>query len=391
MIAVRHLGIFFLISVGLFYPNVSSAISPKRIPSYCLNALKALGSGHFSDFNQLTHAEELENEFKETDRITKDPIDRASNRGPALSQQGFLQLRNLAPKYRTALVLRHMDSFTLDQLHIIDLERWFQNQGQNQKKAVLLQKLIEEQIEKFNEIVTAAQYFDESLEKKYDQDFSFEDPLIYRDPSIESKLNQSLLQGHKLIYNFIQNQIETIVTPQVFINDVIKDFNEIQTSRNQKNIYFQKLTEQTEITNSYLEFLLNYYSTKISPDQFYSIIERYQVRKRQLFSQLFRANQSTPFIIVTRPESWSYYGEILKLARAKGLDPSQIEQIRNLFKIDLKKLSLLAEQYNQYYSNMGVLKSDHLISQNINYAWGRDSDLYATVLNKLALYSKYSK
>jgi hypothetical protein len=356
MIFRRYLVLSFLVGTGLFYPDFSAATTLKRLPAYCYNALAALASGNLADISQLNYAEYLERKFE-----------RAGH--SALNEKDFLGLRNLNPKYRSELVSRHVELFTLNQLTVIKSERWL--------KTIILQRLVENQIEKFIELTMASQVFDDSLKEKYSGQFSLEDPYLYAEPDTQSKLTRSLLQGHELIYNFIQNQRDSVVSPSVFINEVVKNFGKIQANLGE-TAYFQKLTEQTEITNSYLEYLLISFSEKISPDQFYKIVERYQLRKRHLFTKLYRANL-TPFTVVIRAESWNYYGEILKMAKDQELDPMLIEQIKNLFKSDLKKLSFVAEQYHQYYAGGG--------SRAVNYNWGKENDRYRDVLGSVALYT----
>lgn len=390
----RRILVPFLIFVGLIYPNIASAAPIKRASEFCINVLKLIAKGHYSDFSELVANESLEGKFGKTPMVDFDPINLALGKNPVLTENDIRVLKDLSPALRGKLITKYTEYFTIDQLSMMPRERWFATIDQDLKNVLALHLAVSTQITKFNAMAEAARFYDASLKNKYSADFSTENPAIFNDPELALVLNRSLQRGHGIIYNFIQNHGE-IISPSIFISEEIDSydhangyfkFRDRTQSHEKREDYVRDLTRSTEINNAYIEFLLNHFSDKLSADQFLSLVERYQVRKRRLYDPIFRTIQSTPFFILFRPESWSFYAEILKLSKSK-LTPAQQEDLSGSFKIDLRRLAIGGEQYDQFYKNVGILNRQNFSPQTSIYIAGAEGERYNDLIAKVKTYA----
>ncbi len=265
-----------------------------------------------------------------------DPVDVAQGKTPILDDVEFKKLESMPPMERWRIFIKYPEYFTIEQL----------TTALKDSNSIDRETPLADQVKVFSDLVEATQFLDLSLRNKYNDAFGIE----LDGTDLIKGLREALQQGHRRLYLFLKDQQETITNPSQFIRDVINEYqdaNELLRRRvwgesNSSNT-FQTMILSTEVTNAFVEFLLNYYSEHLTPQSIYNLIELYQLRKRTtLLTPLFTNLRSYPFSVLTSPESWSYYGEVLKFAISHNVNPRDIDSLVNLFQTDIKKLCVLA-------------------------------------------------
>ncbi len=312
------------ILMSLFYPNTSSAEKLKKIPPFCSSILDSLAR------RDITRLAALETHFDQLATIHYDPMNLARGIYPLLDNFDFSLFLNLSLEAKAYLLTDYTEYFSITQLKRISEEPWFKRaQTEGMKKAV------SRQIDLFEEMAVGGDYFDEAIKKKYKKEFRVEDP-DFSDGMTLSQLFPD--QGHSAIYNFIQGDKGKTHSIYNAIAEEIGYFKISDLNRRHRALtpflkqeYARELVPQIEVNNSYFEFLLLHYRNKLSPVQFYRLVEIYQTHKRSILKSTLPLRASA--------ESWNFYGEILRAAGIYNIGDQERKNLLNFFSPDILAMS----------------------------------------------------
>lgn len=337
------------ICMSLIYPRTSHAVSIKRLPHFCVQVMTVLSKGDFSAPFEYRRVEWLSDKIDAAAKGRIDATQLATGGKTIFEAEDIEQFHLLNPLSRAAILHLYPEYFSKFQLQKLLSETWVLSLKQ-EKPNVYLEMLnsVTNQLSKYMFMARALNQFDNSIETKYSAAYRSENlDKVSQNRAQSQALGfgrfYSLKLGHLLLFDFIQRKKETVDVPASFIKGEVARVK----IENLKKISIGNLIDKLEVFNSYLEFLLDFYADDLEPHQFLEIVWDYQQEKFAIYDLAFDTRTDYSFSVKSRPESWHFYGQILRLGENYNFSETEKLALFRGVQLGLRRVSGVAAKYDK--------------------------------------------